>query len=405
MKIAVVTYRFPYPPDRGDRLSMYTLLRLFSQRHQVTLFSFVDGTEPPEARERISAFCERIETVHLGKARSWLQAWLGLFGRVPSQVAYFRSAAMNARVRQALAAERFDVVFVHAFRVAPCVEGVRHPGIVMWLGDSVGMVLKRAAGYAPWWRRPGLLWEAARADSYAVECSRRATESWVLSPVDQADLERHGAVRLVLLPHGVDDALYSLPRAIASPAEIVFLGNLSVPHNVDAACYAAREVWPLVHARHADAKLRLVGADPVPAVQALGALPGVEITGPLPDLRDMWSRAQVMLAPLRFSAGIQNKLLEAIAAGVPVVTSPGAAGGIGARHGEHVLVATTEREYADAVESVLAQPAEAAARAARAREHVRREFSWERLVRRLEQVGAAGSEAAIAEAADAREGT
>jgi glycosyltransferase involved in cell wall biosynthesis len=166
----------------------------------------------------------------------------------------------------------------------------------------------------------------------------------------------------------------------------VFLGNLSVPHNIDAACFTAREVWPLVRERWPSARLKIVGASPVPAVRRLASLPAVEVTGMVPDLRPVWARAHVMVAALRFSAGIQTKLLEAMAAGVPVVTVPNAAEAIGVEADRHVLLGTGAREIADAVDAVLRAPVEAAERAQRARDHVRRNFRWDATRDRLEAV-------------------
>src|SRR5262249_10370453 len=156
---------------------------------------------------------------------------------------------------------------------------------------------------------------------------------------DLEDMRRLGGERLEYLPHGVDERLFDLTPAPSPEPRVMFLGNLGVPHNVDACVFAARDIWPLVRSEHPDGKLLLVGADPPPAVQRLAELPGVEVTGFVPDVLPVWRSAHVLLAPLRFSTGIQNKLLEAMAAGVPVVTTSQAAEAIGARHGEHVLVA------------------------------------------------------------------
>jgi glycosyltransferase involved in cell wall biosynthesis len=180
--------------------------------------------------------------------------------------------------------------------------------------------------------------------------------------------------------------LFDLVRAPHADPRVMFLGNLSVPHNIDAAEYSAREIWPRVTAAGARGRLLLAGADPTPAVRRL-ARPGVvEVTGRVPDLTDLWRSVHVLLAPLRFSTGIQNKVLEAMAAGVPVVTTPPVAEAIGARGGEHLLIAADTAGLAAAVDATLRDPSGANARAALAREHVRAHFSWDTPVRRLEQL-------------------
>lgn len=388
MNIAFLTSRFPYPPDRGDRLTVLNLLRVLSREHRVTLFSFLDGREPAEARAEVGRFCERIETVALPRWRSWAQAWLGLPFPVPSQVAFYRSATMERRVHALAAGDRFDVVFTHLIRMAPNVARLDHPARVLWLGDSLGMALGRSRAFEPAWKWPGIAWERARVDRYSARCSRNAVETWALSPADQADMLRIGCRDVVLVTHGVDERLFDVVRRPAPEPRIVFLGNLSVPHNIDAAQYAARELWPRLHAARPEARLVIAGADPVPAVRQLAAIEGVEVTGPIPDLRTLWEGAHVMLAPLRFSTGIQNKVLEAMAAGVPVVATPQVAEGIEVRDGEHLLVAADEDGLVAATLETLGDPDAAAERVRCARDHVRAHFSWLTAVRRLEHVAA-----------------
>ena len=384
MRVLYVSARFPWPPDRGDRLTGHALLRALAARHEVTLLSYVDGHEPPDAFEALRALGVRVETVHLSRRRSWAQAWLGLLSSRPSQVAYYDSTAMQRRARE-LVAEGADAVFVQLFRMAPALEGVSHPARVLFLGDSLAMNLERSRRMRPWWMRPGIAWERRRVAAYEVEAAHAFREAWVVSPVDRDDLHARGAHNVRLVPHGVDERLFAVEPARASEPRLMFLGNLSVPHNVDAAVYAAREVLPRVRAVRPDATLWLVGAAPSPEVQALAELPGVTVTGALPDLAPVLAAAHVMVAPLRFSSGIQNKVLEAMAAGLPVVTTSGVAGGVPGSEG--LLRAADDADgLAREVLALLADPAAAAAQAERARAHARAHFSWDALARELERV-------------------
>jgi polysaccharide biosynthesis protein PslH len=390
VKILVLTSRFPWPPDRGDRLTACNVLRVLSaRRHDVTLVSFTDGGEPADAIEQVSRHCARVETVPLPRWRSWLQAWAGLPLPVPSQVSFYRSGRMRDRVRRLAETGGFDVVFAQLIRMAPYAADLPQGGRVMWLADSLGLALDRSRHFAPWWKRPGIRWERRRVDRFTARMSRRFEENWAISPADIADLQRIGCERLELVTHGVDERLFGVARRTGVPPRVVFLGNLSVPHNVDAALFAVREVWPAIRAAVPAARLLLAGADPVPAVRDAAAEVGVEVTGPLPDLLDLWATADVMLAPLRFSTGIQNKVLEAMAAGVPVVTTPPVAAALGTYDGEHLLTAHDAPGLAAAVAETLRDPAAAAKRAERAREHVRAHFNWDAIARGMERVAGA----------------
>jgi hypothetical protein len=386
VKILLLTPRFPYPPDRGDRVHIYSLLRALSARHQVTLLSFADGEEPAESRERVSRYCERVVTVRLSRARSWLQAWLGLFSSVPSQVAFYWSGRMESEVRRAVAHGGFDVILVHAIRVAPPVLDLAHPLKILYQVDSVGRELGLSVPFVPWWKRPGVLWERWRVDRYLPGCSRRFAQTWAVSPVDGQDLVRLGCPRVEVVPLGVDEGLLRLERRPAAEPRVMFLGNLSVPHNIDAAEFAAVEIWPAVRSRWPQARLILAGADPAAAVRRLADIAGVEVTGRVPDLTDLWRSAHVMLAPIRYSAGAQFKVIEAMAAGVPVVTTPPVAAAIGAVDPDQVLVAATADGLSAAVARTLEDAEAAARRAARAREHVLAAFTWDAQVRRMEEL-------------------
>jgi len=307
---------------------------------------------------------------------------------LPSQVSYYRSPAMRELARRTIEAGGFDVVFNHTIRMAPYVIDLPHPRKVLWLGDSLGMALGRSLPFEPAWKRPGIRWERHRVDRFEARISRSFRETWALSPADRDDMVRIGCRDVVLVTHGVDERLFAIaPRRNGAP-QVAFLGNLSVPHNRDAAQFAAREVWPLVRAAVPEARLRVVGADPAPEVLRLGELDGVEVVGPMPDLRALWETSDLLLAPLRFSTGIQNKVLEAMAAGVPVVTTPQVAEALEARGGEHLLLADAAKSLADAVLCTMRDPEAARTRAARARELVRAHFSWDTAVRRLEWVAA-----------------
>lgn len=391
MKVLYLSARFPWPPHRGDRLTGHQLIRALSMKHDVTLVSFLDGSEPAESVAELGAHCRRVETVRLSRARSWFQAVAGLPDLVPSQVSYYRSSGMKKRVARLVEETRPDAIFVQLFRMAPFVEGIEHPCKVLFLGDSLALALGRSLPFQPPWRRPGVSWERHRVARFEPRAARQFRESWVLSPADAADLERRGAPNIAVVPHGVDEALFESEFRARRESRVTFLGNLSVPHNIDAAGYLAREIWPRIRAELPGAELEIVGADPVAAVSALDALPGVRVTGPVPSLGPVWERSGVMLAPLRFSSGIQNKVLEAMAAGVPVVTTPAAADAIGASDGRHLRVGADAEGLARAAVDLLRSADGNGAMVVAARELVRRNFSWRTLVDRLESLASSAS--------------
>ncbi|MEO5988427.1 MAG: glycosyltransferase [Candidatus Eisenbacteria bacterium] len=386
MNVLFVAARFPFPPDRGDRISSHHFIRALSRQHRVTLAAFLDGTELPGVVDAMRPMCERIEAVRLPRSVSWRQALVGLASQQPSQVSYYHSPLMHERISALIAHHRPDAIVAHMFRVAPFVANLEHPVKVQFMGDSLALSLRRSVPFHPLWKRPAVAWEAHRVADFEPRIAASFRENWVLSDVDKHDLEVRGAPRVRMVRQGVDETLFDLELTTPPAPRVLFLGNLSVPHNIDAALRLVRKIWPRVRASRPDATLELAGADPTPALLALHGRDGISVPGALPDLRPVWRRASVMLAPLRFSAGIQNKILEAMAAGVPVVTTPAAAEAILAEHGKHLRVAVDDAGLAAAtLEALEAGELDRPMRLA-AREHVRTHFSWQALVLRLEEL-------------------
>ena len=169
MRILFLTARLPWPPNRGDRLTSYELLRSFSRRHHVDPLSFADGSEPSGSESRLRELCGEVETVHLARPRSWGQAWFGLLSTTPSQVAYYRSREMTRRASSRIASGTYDVVFTQLVRMAPHALGTPHPRHVLFLADALGLALERSGPFQPAWKRPGVRWEARRVGAFEVE--------------------------------------------------------------------------------------------------------------------------------------------------------------------------------------------------------------------------------------------
>lgn len=370
-------------------MTVYRLIQSLRPEHEVTLLSLTDGTEVPEAHRVVADMGVQVHTVRIPRWRSWLQAWVGLLSSAPSQVSYYRSGRMRRLVQRITSEHRFDAIIVHMIRLVPLVQGVPHALKVLLLGDSMSLALRRAMAFAPPWRRVGMAWEAWRLSRLEMSATEDAAETWVFSDVDRADFAARGCPRVVRVPLSIDPALLGIPIAPPpTPPTAMFLGNLSVPHNVDGAGRLAVEVWPLVRARVPDARLVIAGADPVPSVRALAALPGVEVTGMVPDLMPLWRRAAVMIAPLRFATGVQTKVLEAMAAGIPVVTTQIVADGIGARPEQELLVGGTAQETAARAVDLMTSGDRFFELRMRARRLVGEAYTWTPVITRLERLSA-----------------
>jgi glycosyltransferase involved in cell wall biosynthesis len=380
-----LTPRFPYPIDRGDRIRSYNLIREFSRHADVTLATFRDAPiEAAHARE-LDRWCRHVETVYLPKRRSQLNMLMAAPERVPFQVAYYRSAAME-RLVDRFARESYDLVFGHFFRMVPYLERLAGPPCVLDLCDSLAVTLERAIPVKPWYSRFAFRQEQARVFGYERYAMGVVRESWVATSLDRADLLlRAPSARIEVVPIGIEGRWGT--AGLDGPKEdaALFLGNLTVGHNVDAATYLAEDIWPRVRRARPEARLYLVGRANR-ATERLGALAGVTVVGFVPDLSSILSRVRLSVAPIRYGAGIQTKILETMAAGLPAVVSSIAAAPIEAEPGAEILVATSAVEMSDEIVRLLSDEATARRIGEAGSRFVRSRFSWARAGERMREL-------------------
>jgi len=381
LSVLVVAPRFPYPLDQGDRLTIYHLLRHFASRgHRMHLVTFIKEDRELADRHRIAPWCASMRLVPL---RAWLRRANLLLGPVrgePSQVAYYRSPLMQRAIEEALREEQLDIGYAHLLRVAPYLA--RRDGLPRIVGMQASPTLttqrlvERATSL-----KDRLLWGLEHRLVRRLEPRLAAAfdRSLFISEHDLQAASRYGPIHnAVLHPHGVDVEHFA-PREPAErrPGRIVMTGNLGYAPNVDAAVWFVEEVLPLVQREVPAAHFVLAGARPAPAVQALAERPGVTVTGWMDDLRDALAGAEVAVAPLRIASGLQNKVLEALSMATPMVTTSWANEGL-RMPDDVVRIADGPPAFAQAVVTLLQDRAQAEGMAARAREFIVREWSWER---------------------------
>lgn len=389
LNIVVVAPRFPYPLDKGDRLTVFNFLKYFSEQHQVSLICFLEPGQEPEWRSKVEPFCRRVEIVPLRRSRAYVNSLLGLLGRTPLQACYYSDPAMCRVVRQVVNEIRPDILYAHTIRVGQYV--VSHGACARVLALQVSMTLnyRRLAEHASGLFSKMLYSvEHQKLRAFEAEFARRFDRVLLISRYDLRAIEQKMPLDNVFFsPHGVDFAYFSPDtRGQKEPNTLVFTGNMSYTPNVDAALSFCKEILPLVRAQVPDVKLYIVGSDPAPRIQALRQIPSVEVTGQVPDLRVYMNRAQVAIDPLRVGAGLQNKVLEGMSMGLPMVITPVANEGIQAADQENVLIADSARDFADRIVSLLRDSVQRARLGAAARDFIVQNWSWEKHFGDLEQM-------------------
>ena len=387
MKILYICHRFPFPPKRGGKIRPFNMIKHLASTHEVTVASL--ARSPAEAREGagIAPYCARYEMAEVRNPVQVGRMLLRIPTPSPSSMGYFYSSVLERRVRELIARERFDLIFVHCSSVAQYVTGVQGIPKILDFGDMDSQKWLEYARYKPFPLSAGYLLEGRKMERAE---KRLATQFDMCTATTRAEWETLEGYRTGVatdwFPNGVDSG-YFAPSAEPYDADtLCFVGRMDYYPNQECMFDFCANVLPRIRARRPQAKLLIVGADPSSAVKKLEDLPGVTVTGSVPDVRPYLRRSALMVAPLNIARGTQNKILEAMAMGVPVVTSRIAAGGVDAVAGEHFAVASTPDEHAQAILRITGDPTERQRLAVAGRERMLLQHAWNRSMRRLDGI-------------------
>ncbi|MCB1932291.1 MAG: TIGR03087 family PEP-CTERM/XrtA system glycosyltransferase [Candidatus Accumulibacter sp.] len=388
MNILYVCHRFPFPPKRGGKIRPFNMIRhLSANGHQVTVCSL--ARSPGEAAEGkgIAPYCARFEVAQVSNPVQALRMIARLPLSTPSSMGFFYSPSLRQRVRQLLSTQQWDLIFVHCSSVAQYVEHVRDVPKILDFGDMDSQKWLEYANHKPFPLSLGYRLEGTKMLAAEKRLARLFDLCTATTRAEWETLEGYRTgVPTDWFPNGVDAEFFSPTDDGYDPDTLSFIGRMDYYPNQECMARFCAQIWPLLKSRRAQLKLLIVGADPSPEMRRLGELPGVTVTGSVPDVRPFVRKSALMVAPLNIARGTQNKILEAMAMGVPVVTSRVAAGGVDAESVTHFLVADTPEEYSEAILRVLDDPAERQRLAIAGRQRMLSNHAWPHSMERLDQI-------------------
>jgi len=384
LKLLVITPRFPYPLERGDKLRAYHQIRQLSKHHQVTLVALSEGPVDPEALQKVSkGCCENIHVVTRSRITTVWSTLLAVLRGQPLQVGYFYSAAAARKIDQIIEEEKPDHIYCQLIRTAAFGRNNSIPRTLDYQ-DAFSASMQRRAGQSPVWLRWIFSLEARRIARYEQRASGWFNSQVIISEQDRDLLGFAGSEQVQIVANGVDTEFFSSPLANAPatvPAnsgqrDLLFVGNMGYPPNVNAVVTLVAEILPLLREVRPQTDLLIAGARPTKVVKQFEA-PGIEVSGWLDDIRTAYERGRVMVVPLIIGAGMQNKILEAMSMGVPCVTTDLVNRAIGAIPDEEILIATSPQEFADQTLRLLSSPELYASLSLNALKLVQSRYSWQ----------------------------
>lgn len=382
MNILLLSPRLPKSVGKADSFTVYHLAKYLTARgHSVHVVSFIESGEE-EAEAHLAGMVSTLRTVRLRKWRTLLGMGLAVLRKRPLQVGYYWDRQMKRYTDDVFANEKVDLVYAHLIRMAEYIrKRHRYPGVL-------GMQISQTLNYARMVEHTRslatrLLYriELTFVRRYEIAVIKDFEKTFLISPNDCRAITGQGNDPAVtFMPHGIDVPFFAAPPETTDENrswDLVFNGDMGVATNIDSMVWFAQEILPIIWEDRPSTTLCIVGRNPAFRVRALGADDRVTVTGGVADMRPFLHGSKVAVDPLRIGAGMQNKVLVSMAAGLPVVCTSVANEGIRAPVGEAVVIANQPSAFANATLDLLKNPRRASKIGKNGQRFVSDRWTWD----------------------------
>ncbi|RRR69442.1 MAG: glycosyltransferase [Candidatus Viridilinea halotolerans] len=398
MRILLLTQVLPFPPDAGPKIKTYHLLQYLAQHHEVTLVSLTRSAAEEEHAQVLRRICSAVHTVRLTRSRGRDAYYLAtsMLRGASFLMQRDQCAALDALLRDLTRRQHFDIIHADQLNMAQFAVDLPGGARILDQHNAVWTIVQRMAEHSPYPMRVGLELEARHLRRYEARICARFDGMLVVSQPDQAFLELAAAeagVRLpptAIIPIAIDAQGEPPVQRVAQPRTILSMATMFWPPNVDGVLWFAHEVYPLIKAAVPEAEFAVVGARPPAHVRQLAiGDASINVTGYVADPQPFLEAAAALIVPVRAGGGMRVKILEALARGLPIVSTTIGYEGIALQPGEHLLVGDTPEAFAAAVIELLRHPQRGVQLAAAGRMLAERVYDWRVVNPQVEQLYAA----------------
>ncbi len=389
MNVLYVTARFPYPTIRGDAVRSYNQIRELSTRHNVFLVSLTHRPVEPEEIGEMEKYCDIVRPVHITKWKAFLRMSYGFFLQGRSfYEAFYESPELRSVLQDLRDDNHFDLVHVHFFRMAKYARLFSDLPLSIDLIDALSLIIERRIPEKSW--PLSKLWshERSRVGAEEQAALRDFDTAFVTSPVDREHLQEMERSKILsIVPNGVDlDHFDFIPNDQRETNRLLFTGNMAYEPNIRAVMYFADRVFPQLRDFHPSLRFAVAGVDPVRRIRSLDKREGIDVLGFVPSIAEELQKSTIAVCPMLSGSGIQNKVLEAMATGTPVVATPIAVSGIqGTVADQHYLEAEEPDGLRDEVDRLLNSSKMRCELGQRARAFMEENYSWGKVTQRIEE--------------------
>ena len=382
MRVAFVTPYLPYPPDTGGKTRSYHLLRALAKRAEVDLFTVLHGPEPEaSAREAMLKLCHRVTVYPLVKSWRTRDRLRRSLATLPRSVDYFHTPASLAQAHQDLAGGGYDVLVADEICMTPYAELFPNSPRVV-LRQKVDFQHYREMAQSRPWGADKLLdsLEAAKLRRYE-RAKMPLYDAFVACTEADATVIRHDVPEMpyLVVPNGADLSAFSTStQATTTDPVLLYVGAMHYYPNIDAVRYFFETMHDRIREAVPNVQVQIVGHSPPQDIQELSRQPGIQVTGSVSDVRPYYNSAMVFVVPLRLGGGTRLKIIEAMAMGLPVVSTSVGAEGLDLRDGQDILLADEPTAFADATVRLLSDASLRQTLSANARQAAQ-QYDWDKL--------------------------
>ena len=387
MKVLMITPYLPYPLYSGGQIRSYNLLKNLAKSHEITLFAFVKEVVPDHIKA-LEKFCKKIEVFKRRKAWSIVNILVSGFSFYPFLVAIYYSLSLRKRIKEELFHNKYDLIHAETFYVMPNIPQTRVP--ILLVEQTIEYLV-----YAHFLEtlslklfKPLLALDIFKLKFWEKFYWKRADKVVAMSASDKIKMRKLVPnLSVEIVPNGVDSSFFSQVKQKSNKSPVLLLvGNFSWLQNREAVGFLIEKIWPNVKAKIQNAKLLIVGRNPSDGIKSLVRKFKVQLESKVDDIREAYSKSDVMIAPIFGPGGTRYKILEAMASSLPVITTEMGAEGLPVKHQEHILIANEQDMLIEQTIKLLKNEKLRIKISQNAKLLVQREFDWKKISSKLDKL-------------------
>jgi sugar transferase (PEP-CTERM/EpsH1 system associated) len=389
MNILFLSQRVPFPPNKGDKLRSFNEIKHLSRKNRISLVCLTDNSQDLELSRGLQAYCQSVDVVLLPKLKSRVQSACGLFTTHPLTLSYFHSNDLQTIVDRKLQNETYDAIFVYCSSMAQYVEQVDDIPKIIDFVDVDSEKWRQYATYAPFPVKYLYLLESRRLRRYEALLAETFQHCTFVSKKETDDFRDLvcQCPKVTPIPNGVDGDMFQPSSAPYDRNALVFTGAMDYFANVEAVLFFIREILPRIQQSIPCVTLTIVGSNPTAEIQSLPRIhSNIVVTGCVDSVQPYVVNSAVFVAPMRIARGVQNKILEAMAMGVPVVTTSLGFEGITATPGRDIFVEDLPESFANRVIELMLDDRLRTLTSEHSRRVVESYYDWSQNLEKLEQL-------------------